>query len=421
MIHKNVVLGIAVRHLLVRKRQTVVAMLGVMFGISIFIIQAGLITGMQMDFIQRIVDNSAHIHLYNEPETNRKPLLSEVPNHANQWIVVHHQKPKDVKPEIINPDAVIRLIEKNKAVTGVSAFLTTQVFFKNGTYEVPGNAVGVDIERENKLFNLAEDMVDGSILSLKANPSGVIVGSGLAKKLSVRLGDYVRLTSALGISFDLKVVGIIKTGVIAVDNTRAIVSTANAQQLIAKSGSYITDINLKIKDVDQADELAQRLQRETGYTAVDWKKANESLFSVFIIQRMITAMVITTIMIVSGFGIFNILNMMIYEKLPDIAILKSMGFSNKEVMRIFLFQAMTIGFFGGLLGLMVGYVVSVIVSKIPLNIEREITMTHLTINFSPYFYLTAFIFGILTTAAAGYFPARRASRIDPVEIIRNKA
>ena len=418
---KNIVLGIAVRHIVSRRRQTIVAMLGVMFGISIFIIQAGLITGMQGNFIQTIIDNSAHIRMYNEANVNRSSIISTVYDNSDTWNIVHHQKPKDVKPDIKNPYEVIRIIETDPRVLGASPFLSSQVFFRYGTLEVPGNAEGIDIDRENKLFNLDEDIIDGSLTAMKSNPNSVILGSGLARKLNVHVGDRVTLSSPIGASLELKVVGLHESGITAIDKTRAFISTGNAQKLIQKSNQYITDINIKVKDIEQADVMARSLNRQFGYTTLDWKKANERFFSVFLIQNIVTYIVITTILIVSGFGIFNILNMMIYEKLPDIAILKSMGFSNGEVMRIFLYQALTIGFFGGLLGLGVGYVTSWGLSKIPLRIEGELTMNHLTVNSSIYFYITAFIFGVVTTAAAGYFPARRASNIDPVDIIRNKA
>jgi lipoprotein-releasing system permease protein len=186
------------------------------------------------------------------------------------------------------------------------------------------------------------------------------------------------------------------------------------------TGSYITDINIKLEDVDKAGVLAREFQSRFGYTAEDWKQANEGISSVFRIQNIVTYLVIISILLVSGFGIFNILSMMIYEKMNDIAILKSIGYTDVDIRNVFLLEALIIGFLGGLIGLMIGFVISWITSIIPTNIEGFVSSEYLNINFDPAFYLLAFIFGLVATGIAGYLPARKASKIDPINIIRSQ-
>lgn len=218
----------------------------------------------------------------------------------------------------------------------------------------------------------------------------------------------------------MKVVGISKTGITLQDNTRAYVSIRNAQRLLQQSGAYITDINVRLRDVDDAEIVASQYQALHGCKAEDWKAANANVFGIFRIQNLTVSFVIISILVVSGFGIFNILMTIIYEKMPDIAILKAMGYRDGDIRVIFLIESVAIGSTGGVLGLILGFVASKIVGMIPLNIQGFVSVQYLIINFNPLFYLAAFTFALTATTVAGYFPARKAARFDPVEIIRSR-
>jgi lipoprotein-releasing system permease protein len=127
-----------------------------------------------------------------------------------------------------------------------------------------------------------------------------------------------------------------------------------------------------------------------------------------------------TLLIVSGFGIYNILNMMIYEKMDTIAILKATGFAGKDVQLIFMAIALTIGVFGGISGLIFGFSLSTVVSNIPFNTAALPTVKTFPVDFSSKYYFIAITFAIITTYLAGYLPSRKASKVDPVVIIRGK-
>jgi lipoprotein-releasing system permease protein len=218
----------------------------------------------------------------------------------------------------------------------------------------------------------------------------------------------------------MKVVAITQSGITAIDETRCYVNLSAAQKLINKDINYISDINIKIKDVNQADALSDEFARQFHLRGMSWKEANAGIFGVFKIQTIATILVITSILIVAGFGIFNILMMMIYEKMTDIAILKSIGFRNKDIRNLFMIEAQVIGFIGGILGLGFGYFASWCASQIEIVLKGLISVDRLQINYDPWFYVSGFAFAMLSTAAAGYFPAAKASRIDPVDIIRGK-
>ena len=414
------ILKIVYTHLTSRKRQTIVSMLGVTFGITVFIFQAGVITGLQDFFIEKTINATAHIHIYQDKNQKSAPVLEDVYPASETWISVPNIKSKDELPKLKRGLQIVEILESYPEVTGVSPSLSTQAIFKIGVADVSGIVNGVNIRKENQLFDLEEDMVSGSIIRLETVNNGIILGSGLSESLGTTLNDNITIVSPGGVALQMKVVGIIDTGLQELDNSRAYSSIRNAQKLMNVTGSYITDINIKLEDVDQAGVLANEFQSRFGYTAEDWKEANEGIFSVFRIQNIVTYLVIISILLVSGFGIFNILSMMIYEKMNDIAILKSIGYTDIDIRNVFLSEALIIGFLGGLLGLVIGFVISWITSIIPTNIEGFVSSEYLSINFDPLFYLLAFAFGLIATGIAGYLPARKASKIDPINIIRSQ-
>ncbi|MGB8704969.1 MAG: FtsX-like permease family protein, partial [Gillisia sp.] len=138
------------------------------------------------------------------------------------------------------------------------------------------------------------------------------------------------------------------------------------------------------------------------------------------IRNLITYAVSFTLLIVAGFGIYNILNMLIYEKMNDIAILKAMGFSGKDVQFVFLSQAIIIGIVGGILGLILGYTLSVVIDGIPFKTEALPTITTYPVNFNLWYYVIGICFALAATFLAGYLPSLKARKMDPVEILRGQ-
>ncbi len=420
MIRKTPVIRIAMVHLLTKKRQTIVAMLGVTFGVAMFIFQAGLMSGFQSTFIEETVNTTANIRIFNEAEKDRPSVLDKFDPDTNRLHFVSNQKPKEEEIKIRNGYQIMKQIEKHPSVAGVSPFLGSQVIYKLGIAQVSGRVSGVDIIRENVLFKVEEKLESGGIRRLQTIQNGIILGAGLSEKLGARLNDNLFITSPLGVTLEMKVVGIHRSGLTEADNTRAFINIRNAQKLLKVDGSYITDINIKLKNVDEAERLASEFQSKYGYRAQDWKSANANIFGIFRIQNMITYLVISSILVVSGFGIFNILMMIIFEKMPDIAILKAIGYKDKDIRRIFMIESMVIGVLGGLLGLLLGFVLQKIVGSIRMNISGFVTMEYLKFNSSPVFFIFAYCFALAATALAGYIPARKAAKVDPIDIIRSK-
>ena len=165
--------------------------------------------------------------------------------------------------------------------------------------------------------------------------------------------------------------------------------------------------------------MARQIEEEFGLTAVDVKTANAQFETGTNIRNLITYAVSITLLIVAGFGIYNILNMLIYEKMNDIAILKATGFSGRDVQLIFMSQALIIGIIGGILGLGIGYVLSVIIDNTAFETEALPTIKTFPVNYDIRFYFIGILFAMVATFFAGYLPSRKARKIDPVHIINS--
>ncbi|NJL75110.1 MAG: ABC transporter permease, partial [Saprospiraceae bacterium] len=334
--------------------------------------------------------------------------------------VVHSIKPRQSKTEIKDALPILETLRKNPDVLGAVPQVSAQAFFVAGAIEINGRINGIDPLEEDRLFNLGNYIVEGSIEDLANNSSGIIMGIGAVQKMSLHLGDRVQLATARGDVFFLKIVGIFQSGLADLDNVQSYTHLQTAQMLLGRSSSYITDINMKLYDVAQASDLASGFAQQYQVSAIDINQANAQFEAGSYIRNLITYAVSITLLIVAGFGIYNILNMLIYEKMNDIAILKATGFTGSDVRNIFIMQAMLIGLIGGGIGLIVGFGFSVVIDNTPFETPALPTIKTFPVNFDPSFYVIGIVFALIATFFAGYLPARKAQHIDPVDIIRGQ-
>ena len=248
--------------------------------------------------------------------------------------------------------------------------------------------------------------------------NGILLGHSLATRLNVQMGDLVTLATPNGSSMRFRVVGTFQFGLGSLDLIRSYVSLNNVQQLLGKDNQYVTNINMKLNDNTQAPGMAKEFKKRYGYKADDWQSANASAMVSITIRNVMTFVVSFTLLVVAGFGIYNIMSMTIQNKLKDIAILKAQGFSGTDVMAIFLAESVTIGMLGAITGLGLGFLMSYGVWHLPFPKNDNISITHYPVTFHWYHYAFGVFFGMLTTFVAGLLPSMRASKIDPVAILR---
>ncbi len=418
MINWKVILNIAKTHLLTKVKSTVTAALGVTFGIAAYITLVSFMTGLNEMLDSLILNQTPHIHLYNEIEPSVKQPVSLYTEFQNSVNIVHSIKPKQSQKKIHNALPILSYLKKDKKVKGATPQLRAQIFYLSGSIELGGNLVGVDIMEETKLSNMRDYIIGGSPEALKNSENGILLGSGLASKMSLTIGDRVQISTVRGDIFPLKIVGIYQSGIADIDNIQSFANLKTVQRILGEAQNYITDINIKLFDIKKAPAMAQNLGRQFKVTATDINQANAQFETGSNIRNLITYAVSITLLIVAGFGIYNILNMLIYEKMKDIAILKATGFSGQDVQLIFMSQAMIIGAVGGVFGLLFGYGLSRLIDNVPFETEAMPTITTYPIDYNIAYYVIGITFALLSTFVAGWLPSNKAKRIDPVRIIR---
>ncbi len=406
-------LRISRKHLSSRIKQTVIAMLSVVFGTSMYIFMNGFMTGVNETQDDMAFSQLAHIRIYNDvPEDNTNLLTVAYPG------AMHHVR----NPQVIqytegikNSVEIVEYVEKFLQVDAVAPQVNLSVFFQKGATERNGSISGIDSQKENQLFNVSSYIVEGSWESFEEDANAILLGVGVAEKLSLDVGDYLLVKNSNGVTKNFKIAALFETSITSTDNTKGYVNIDAAQQLASKNSGYASDIQINVKDYSKAEVIADYLGRTIPFKVESWVESNGQLVAGNELRNIIALAVSITILLVAGFGIYNIMNMTVNEKIREIAILKAVGYDERDIVEIFLTQSIIIGLLGGLFGMVLGLLISVGVSIVPFEIPG---MSNLPMTYYAKHYVLSFLFGVITTALAGYLPAKKASNVDPVEIIR---
>ena len=415
----KLILNIALHLLRARLKQTIVAAIGVTFSIAMFISLVSFMNGLNDLLNGLMLNRTPHVRLYNEikPTANQPIDLSN--RYKNTTNFVRSVKPKDRGKSIYNGIPIIKALKEDKRIIDVAPKVVAPVFFNSGTIEISGVVNGIAILAEEKLFQTSDYIIEGKITDLVQNNS-IIIGKGLADKMLLIVGDRIKVTTSKGNLATLKVVGISQIGIAEIDDTMSYTSLDTAQKMLGEATNYITDIQIKLYDMASAPDVSKELQATYQLDTIDYQTANSQFETGSSVRTIISYAVGIVLLIVAGFGIYNILNMMIYEKMDSIAILKATGFSGNDVKWIFVSLSIIIGLAGGIFGLIFGFIFTSIIDVIPFETAALPTVKTYPINFNILYYIIGIVFALFTTTIAGLFPALKASKVDPVEIIRGK-
>jgi len=406
--------------LLARLKQTLVAAIGVTFSVALFITLLGFMEGLNQLLDGLVLNRTPHIRLYNDIRPSAIQPINMATEYKSYHNFISSIKPANARKEIYNAEAIIKALHTDQRVVGVAPKVTVQVFYNLGNIELNGIINGVDVNQEAKLFKFNDYVSGGNSTDLIHISNSIILGKEAANKMLAKKGDIIKVTTTTGEQFSLKVVGFFQSGIAELDKVQSYASLATAQKLLGKSGGFMSDIQIKLNDLKQAPVMAQEYEKLFSLDAEDIQTANAQFETGSNVRSIISYAVGITLLIVSGFGIYNILNMMIYEKMDTIAILKATGFAGTDVKKIFIAIALSIGLSGALAGALLGFLFSTLIDAIPFNAAALPTVTTYPIDYSLKYYSIAILFAVFTTYFAGWFPARKASKIDPVIIIRGK-
>lgn len=408
---------IALSHLLRRRRQTLVSVLGVALGVGFFIAMAAMMQGFQKDFVARVIDVQPHIVVKDEFRTPpRQPVYDLFPQ---AQIGLRGLKPREEVRGIRNAQAVM---ERLSGLPGVALAptLNGQVLLRFGSRDVAATAVGIEPESERRVSNLEKDLVAGSLDALLATANGIILGEGVAQKAGIGMDDLISVVSPDGAVMKMKVVGIVNTGIATVDNFETYMLLKKAQVLQGRP-NVVNRIRLKLADVEQAQTIAARIEAQVGYRTESWQESNSNVLGIFVIQNAIMYSTVGAIMLVACFGIFNIISTVVFEKSRDIAIIKAIGFPEATIRRIFVLEGLAVGLIGTLCGWLLGLALTEILASIDFKIEGFIKTQGFILHRTIVHYLISGGMAIAAATFAAWLPARRAAGLNPVDIVRGAA
>jgi lipoprotein-releasing system permease protein len=407
----NLIIDIAWTHVLARARQTVVALMGVAVGVGFSIMMAALMEGSQHDFMRQLINALPHISVSDERrQAPRQP--AEVEFDAAE---MHGLKPEARRRGIKNPLAIIAALEA--WVPGaVAPSVKTQAIIRYANRDIGTSVIGIDPQREASVSELPRQLRHGTLTSLFRTTNAIILGDRLAEKIGARIGANITVQSSEGMSINAQVVGLFHSGVRAVDEGTAYVLIKTGQ-ILARQTELVNEIRVRAANPLAAFAIASRIERETGYKSIAWQEAHEDLLSSFVIRNIIMYTIVGAILLVASFGTYNIISTITHEKARDIAIMKSLGLSEGKVRTIFVIEAQIIGFAGGLLGFLLGYLLCLGLGMITVK-SPFLDIHRLPLAYNAWHYALAMAVAIVSSFAAGYVPARRAARVHPVDIIR---
>ncbi|MFD2563779.1 ABC transporter permease [Aquimarina rubra] len=390
---------IALQYLSARKKQSFLAMIGVLLGVTTFIVMINFMTGVN-DFLDDAVFNGS-------PDI----IVSAKANK-------HSTKAVNIDTNYIeNIYKIDTILTEDKNVQSFAHQIISPVILISDTKQFPGSMNGVFSSQESKMVDLNRRLIAGEGFESLQNDNNILLGISLARRLDVSVGDQLKMILPNGKNQELRVSGIFSFGITTIDNVRTYISGNTLQNLLDQKNS-ITNIHIKLKDRDDVSLKSDLVKSIDGIITEDWKDSNKTIAIGNKVRDILTWSVSFALLLVAGFGIYNILNVTVIQKRKDIAVLKTIGYSSNDIVFIFLIQSLIIGVLGAIFGGLFGYLISYFISTTPLDTSDFIIVDTYPINFKMSYYVLGFLFGVLTTIFAGYFPSKKASKVDPVTIIR---
>lgn len=410
-------LEIALSHLLYRRRQSLVSVLGTAMGVGFFIAISSLMLGFQLDFVARVIDVQPHIVIKDEfrrPAPQPAEILFQ-----GGAVSMRGMKPREEVRGLRGARAIMATLE---AIEGVRAspVMSGQALIRYGGKDVSASVIGIDPTRERRVTNIDEDITEGSLDGLYTAANGIILGEGVARKAGVGLGDLVSVVSPEGVVLKMTVVGLFASGITQMDDTETYTLLKKAQ-ILQDRPNVVNRIRIRLDDVEKSRDLSRKIEERFGYRTESWEEASSNVLGIFVIQRGIMFSTVGAILIVASFGIFNVISTVVFEKTRDIGILKSMGFGQSDIRRIFMLEGLMMGILGTLVGWALGYSLVQFLGSLEFKMTGFVKNEGFVMFISPLPYLAAGLFAILTATFAAWLPARRASLLKPVDIVRGSA
>ncbi len=411
---------VALRFLTANKRSMAMSLAGIVFGVGFFIFSQAQTSGFEQFFIKTVLGTNGAIRVQDRIRAtfSTMEMDGEKGGGGKGWVIENKENLKYIEG-IEHPFEVIEAIKQFDSVTGVSEVLAGTVVVANNFRSRSGTLYGVDIDRHAAVSDLENQIVFGDMESIRTKPNGILIGSAFARWIQAKIGDSL-LVTAKDVNRRFTVAGIFETGVSDIDRERIYMHLSEARSVLQRPhGASFLQVNLK--NPLRAREEAERMMNTIYYHVASWQERERSWLDAFMVLRVSTALTVSTIILLSGLGMFNTLAMLVMEKTREIAILRSMGYTRKDISSIFLWQGGLVLLAGTVSGWALAVFVTLGVSQLPFRVTGIFTTDSFVVHWSIWHYLLATLTAAVVVMAASFLPARRAARLEPGEVIRGTA
>ncbi|MFT3869483.1 MAG: ABC transporter permease [Nibricoccus sp.] len=409
-------LRIALRFLLAKRRAMAMSLTGIALGVGFIVLTQAITTGFQAFFIQTILGADGAIRVEDKVQISNVDIEVETAGGKSAAASVKAESNRKYLEGVYEPRLQIEAIKTLPDVRGVSEVVRGNVLIQSATREESAQVFGIKLEDHLTVSDLDRQIVIGSATEFRESPSGVMIGKVLAERLKARLGDSVLIAYA-GVSTRYKITAIYETGVRDIDKTRIFMHLGEARTLL-KRPFGATFLQVSLHTPDRAPALANVIGDITGHRATSWKEREQVWLQVFTFFRILAGITVSTIIIVSGLGMFNTLAMIVMEKTKEIAILRSMGYTRRDIASTFMMQGLLVLGAGLLLGWTFGALSTWITENIPIKVTGIFTTDHVVVEWDYWHYLGAGLAAAVVVMIASWFPARKAAHMEPADIIR---
>ena len=394
----------AIRFLREGRMQSLLIIVGVGVGVAVIVFMSALLSGLQANLVKRTLSSQAHIVLLPPEEIAR-------PQAPAAGLALRLQKQAQRLRSIDQWQQIQARLEVLPEIAAISPIASGPAFVVRGDANKAITLLGIDPVRYSGVIALPERMVAGQ---LRVGAGEAVIGIELAKDLGADVGDKIRITTAGDATETLTVTGLFDLGNKGVNARNVYVSLRTAQSLLDLVGG-VSSIDISLHDIDEAERLAARISAETGLTADSWIKTNAQFVTALTSQRVSSNVIRFFIGLSVAFGIASVLVVSVIQRAREIGILRAMGASQGQMLRIFLLQGGIVGFFGSLLGSGLAWIFLMLWRLMARNPDGT---PMFIIGVDPWLVAIAAGGASLVGILAALLPARRAARLDPVVAIR---
>ena len=386
--------------------QTLLIVLGVALGVAVIVFMSALLSGLQANIVRRTLNYMAPIVIV-PPDQVARPLRA---GEAAQ--VAAQVQPRSQQLRSIDQWQKVRAqVEQVPGVIAVTPVVSGPGFALRGDANKAVTITGIEPESYFRVIALAEKIVSGRF---SVGTSDIIIGIELAKDLGANVGDKLRLTTATGAAATLTVIGIFDFGNKGVNQRNVYIGLRVAQNLLDLVGG-VSSIEIKVSEPFAAEQIAQTIQAGTGQQADSWIKTNAQFFTAMAAQTLSNTVIRFFVGLTAALGIASVLVVSVVQKSKEIGILRAMGTSREQVLRLFLIQGGVMGLAGSVVGSALGW--AFLLSWRGMAKNPDGTPLFI-VEIEPMLFVIAAAGATLVGILAAVVPARRAARLDPVVAIR---